>query len=103
MVCKPKNVGGIGLQDPLDTNKAMGEKIWWKWIMYEEEPWAKLWHAKYAHHWPKQMLIQFGEDLSGSSIYIAAQENRNLIQRHSFWEVRDGSSARFVSKGWNQE
>ena len=56
MVCKPKNVGGIGLQDPLDTNKAMGEKIWWKWITYEEEPRAKLWHTKYAHHWLKQML-----------------------------------------------
>ena len=25
-VCKPKNVEGIGLRDPLDTNKAMGER-----------------------------------------------------------------------------
>ena len=35
-VCKPKDAGGLGLHDPLDTNKAMGAKIWWKWIIHEE-------------------------------------------------------------------
>ena len=74
MVCKPKNVGGLGLCDPLDTKKAMGAKIWWKWIMYENEPWENIWNAKYSHHWPKQMLIRFGEDLPGSSIWKLAQK-----------------------------
>ena len=91
------------MRDPLDSNKAMGAKIWWKWITYEDEPWAKLWHAKYAHQWPQQTLIRFGENLPGSSIWKAAQEKHDLIQRHSFWEVRDGNSARFVSEAWNQE
>ena len=54
MVRKPKNVGGLGLCDLLDTNKAMGAKIWWKWITYEDELWEKLWHTKYAHHWKKK-------------------------------------------------
>ena len=45
----------------------------------------------------------FGENLPGSSIWKAAQENRGLVQKHSFWEVRDGQSARFVSDAWNQE
>ena len=49
-VCKPKEVGGLGLHDPLDVNKARGSKIRWKLINHEEEPWAKIWHAKYAHH-----------------------------------------------------
>ena len=33
----------------------------------------------------------------------AAQENKNLIQRHRFLEVRDGNSAIFISEAWNQE
>ena len=74
-VCKPKEVGGLGIRDPLDVNKAMGAKIWCKWITHEEEPWAKLWHAKYAPQWPKQSLIRFGEDLPASSIQKLAQEN----------------------------
>ena len=84
MVCTPKNEGGLVLCDPLDSNKAMGGKIWWKWITYEDELWVKLWHAKYAQKWPKQMLIRYGENLPGSSIWKATQENGDPIQRHSF-------------------
>ena len=53
-LCKPKDVGGLGLRDPLDINKAMGVKIWWKWITHQEESCAKLWHETYASHWPKK-------------------------------------------------
>ena len=47
-IYKPKEVGVLGLRDPLEINKVMGAKIWCKWITQEEEPWAKLWHMKYA-------------------------------------------------------
>ena len=49
----PKMLGGLGLRDPLDINIEMGAKIWWKRITHEDEPWAKLWHTKYASQWPK--------------------------------------------------
>ena len=92
-ICTPKAVGGLRLCDPLDNNKVMSAKIWWRWVNYEEEPWAKLWHLKYAPQWPKQSLICFGENLPGSSIWKTAQENRGLVQKHSFWEVRNGQMA----------
>ena len=81
---------GAGTRDPLDNNKVMSAKIWWRWINYEEEPWAKLLHLKYAPLWPKQSLVHFGENLPGSSIWKAVQENRGLVQKHKFWEVRGG-------------
>ena len=28
-ICTPKAVGGLGLRDPLDSNKVMSAKIWW--------------------------------------------------------------------------
>ena len=37
-ICKPKEVGGLGLRDPLDINKETGDKIWGRWITHEEEP-----------------------------------------------------------------
>ena len=49
-LCTPKGMGGLGLKDPLDNNKVMSTKIWWRWVNYSEEPWAKLWHLKYAPH-----------------------------------------------------
>ena len=52
-IYKPKDVGVLGLRDPLNINKAMGAKIWWKWITHENKPWSKLWHVKYAPQWPK--------------------------------------------------
>ena len=67
-ICTPKEVGGVSLCDPLDTNKATGAKIWWRWINHEEESWAKLWHMKYAPLWPKKTLVQFGDNVLGSCI-----------------------------------
>ena len=49
-------MGGLGLCDPLDINKEMGPKIWWKWITHQEESWAKPWHETYASHWPKKIV-----------------------------------------------
>ena len=33
-ICTPKSLGGLGLKDPLDNNKIMSAKIWWRWVNY---------------------------------------------------------------------
>ena len=86
-ICTLKSIGGLGLRDPLDNNKVMSAKIWWRWVNYAEESWAKLWHLKYARQWPKKSLVRFRENIPGSNIWKTAQENRGLVQKHSFWEV----------------
>ena len=97
-ICTPKAVGGLGLRDPLDNNKVTSANIWWRWVNYEDEPWDKLWHLKYAPQWKKRSLVRFEENLPGSSIWKTAQENRALVQKHSFWEVRNGKNDRFASE-----
>jgi len=37
-VCLPKNAGGVGLRDPEHNNKAMGAKIWWRWLANPNTP-----------------------------------------------------------------
>ena len=81
----------------------MSAKIWWRWVNYEDELWAKLWHMKYVPQWPQQSLVRFGENLPGSNIWKTAQENRGLVQKHSFWEVWNGKNARFAHEALNQE
>ena len=37
-ICTPKCMGGLGLRDPLDNNKVMSAKIWWRWVNYSDKP-----------------------------------------------------------------
>lgn len=32
IVCKPKGVEGINLEDPKIINKESVEKLWWRWL-----------------------------------------------------------------------
>jgi len=54
-VCRPKNLGGLGMRDPETFNKVFNAKIWWKWVTYKEEPWAIFWHTKYVRQWDKDL------------------------------------------------
>jgi hypothetical protein len=42
-VCKPKYLGGLGLQDTGKLNSTMGERIWWRWLKTPTEIWSKVW------------------------------------------------------------
>eukprot|EP00253_Pinus_taeda_P034383 PITA_34383 len=100
--CLPKKVGGIGLRDPEHNNAIMGAKIWWKWLAFPETLWAKFWSAKYTSNLPLEERIRMTEISKGSIIWGSAIMHRNLIQSHSFWEVKDGSIARFWMDSWQQ-
>jgi hypothetical protein len=39
----------------------------------------------------------------GSTIWNLAWRNKNWIQKHSFWEVRNGRTTRFWEDAWQQE
>ena len=101
-ICKPKLAGGLGLRDPEIMAKVQGEKVWWRWVSHSTEPWARLWSSKYGHDRPQPQLIRFSEEQQGSPIWNKAKAGRKIIQRHSFWEIRDGRSARFWEDSWNQ-
>lgn len=101
-VCTPKLNGGLGLRDPKNNNYIMGAKIWWRWIKHEQEPWAKLWLRKYAPGWDKQNLVRFDENIKGSPIWKATSNQRSIIQKHSFWEIRNGNLASFFTDAWQQ-
>jgi len=93
--CLPKNAGGIGLRDPEQSNQTMGAKIWWRWLSNTNTPWAVLWTTKYARNLPLEERIRMSEISKGSLIWNSAIQHRDLIQKHFFWEVKEGHTARF--------
>lgn len=101
-VCLPKAKGGIGLRDPEQSNSIMNAKIWWHWINNPNKPWEKIWSAKYADNRPQEELIRLIPTEKGSLIWNAAKQHYHLIQQHYFWEIRNGSTARFWTDAWNQ-
>eukprot|EP00253_Pinus_taeda_P023191 PITA_23191 len=90
--CLPKKAGGISLRDPEHSNAIMGAKIWWKWLSYPSTLWVRLWTAKYASNLPLEERIRMSEISKGSAIWNSAILHRDIIQKHSFWEVKDGEA-----------
>lgn len=41
--------------------------------------------------------------IKGSHIWNKAWENRAIVQKHSFWEIRDGNPAWFWEDNWQRE
>eukprot|EP00253_Pinus_taeda_P013691 PITA_13691 len=101
-LCKPKVLGGLGLQDPDTINKYYGAKLWWRWLKEPHTPWEKLWKAKYAETWRSEDPIRMIDAPEGSPIWNLARANSHLIQNHCFWEIRNGNKALFWEDAWQQ-
>jgi len=80
----------------------MGAQIWWKWVSSPQKPRAQIWNAKYANNRPQEELIRITTVDTGSLIWNAAKQHKELIQKHSFWEIRDGRTALFWVDSWQQ-
>ena len=102
IVCKPNSQGGLGLRDHDVMSEIQGAKVWRRWVNHTSDPWAKLWHIKYARYRPIQKFIRFNESLSDSPIGLKALVGKNIVQDHSFWEIRDGRRENFWDDSWNQ-
>ena len=64
--------------------------------------WKTLWETKYEM--PHSVAAKLKIDVvpKGLAIWNLAASNRFLIRHHSFWEVRDGTTALFWEDSWQQ-
>ena len=53
---------------------------------------------KYIHF----LILRLTPEENGSIIWSSAKYHHLLIQQHSFWEIRNGKSARFWTDSWEQ-
>jgi len=45
-------------------------------------------------------IVRIRETPKGSTIWNLASLNKDIITRHAFWEIRNGSSTKFWEEAW---
>lgn len=58
--------------------------------MNKGEPWASLWHYKYAKGWSSKKLIHLDQNITGSPICQVGSANKHLVKENNLWEVGNG-------------
>lgn len=46
-VIRRKEEGGLGVRDLEIVNKALGAKLWWRWVQGGDDIWKRIWNQKY--------------------------------------------------------
>jgi hypothetical protein len=65
--------------------------------------WAQIWKQKYAPTTSADKLIHHNDQIQGSNIWNTAWKNRELVQKHAFWEIQNGENALFWQDSWQQQ
>eukprot|EP00253_Pinus_taeda_P009202 PITA_09202 len=98
-----KENGGLGLRDPEILNKVLGVKLWWRWLRGGNDLWKTIWKEKYNMPETAVEILRRRETPKGSSIWDLARLNRDLVEKHTFWEIRGGEEANFWEDKWHQK
>lgn len=48
-ICRPKELGGLGIKNPSWKNEALGGKLVWRMYNEKDSKWAKILHHKYLN------------------------------------------------------
>lgn len=64
--------------------------------------WKQIWTQKYNMPKATKDILRATEIPKGSSIWNLASQNRELINKFAFWEIRNGSTAQFWEEAWQQ-
>eukprot|EP00253_Pinus_taeda_P027077 PITA_27077 len=97
-----KEKGGLGLRDPETLNRVLGAKLWWRWLSGGNDLWKTIWRTKYRMPASQVDILRHQEIPKGSAIWELASQNRDLIGKHTFWEILGGSEANFWDDRWQQ-
>eukprot|EP00253_Pinus_taeda_P033781 PITA_33781 len=98
-----KEKGGLGLRDPETPNKVLGAKLWWRWLRGGNDLWKIIWKEKYNMPESAVEILKRKDTPRGSSVWDLARLNRDLVEKHSFWEIRGGEEANFWEDKWHQK
>eukprot|EP00253_Pinus_taeda_P010995 PITA_10995 len=95
--------GGLGIRDPEMLNNILGAKLWWRWLQGGKDVWKIIWELKYNMPESTAGKLRIEEVPKGSSIWDLASQNRDVVNKHAFWEIQEGGNAKFWEDGWQQK
>ncbi|CAN1129038.1 Putative ribonuclease H protein At1g65750 [Linum perenne] len=97
-VCKPKNLGGLGLRSARDLNKAFLMKIVWGLVSRPTELWAKVLISKYLKQSDNGYTLARKKGFS--RVWRGILKVWPLVTNGLQWSIRDGCSTRFWTDRW---
>ncbi|CAN1796019.1 Putative ribonuclease H protein At1g65750 [Linum perenne] len=97
-VCKPKNLGGLGLRSARELNKAFLMKVAWNIISRPVELWVKALSTKYLIRSTRGYMLRSnsGHSTLWRGVLKVWEHTLNGIQ----FNVNDGKSTRFWTDRW---
>lgn len=100
-ICRPKEVGGVGIRDLVIQNKALGAKLIWKLYANPWSKWAFIMLAKYLRGAPSEKIFTTTSLPKGSMFWNFLISCREVILPHLSWVVHNGKKAHFRDEVWN--
>lgn len=96
-VCRPKNMGGLGLRKTLPMNKAFLAKLTWKILTDNNSIWANLARKKYLSN---SNFFQYNPKQNDSKIWRHILSQREIIRKGIRWKIGNGHSTNFWLDNW---
>ena len=88
-VKRPKSKGGLGIRDPEQMNKALGEKFIWRLATGKKEWWKEVIRKKYI----KSPISKILDSLwmgKGTSFCLMCKSSINIIHSNYYWIPGNG-------------
>ncbi len=64
--------------------------------------WKRISTKKYNMSTTPEEILRLEETLKGLIIWNLANQNKDVVSKHAFWEIRNGNSAKFWEETWQQ-
>ncbi|CAN1148633.1 Putative ribonuclease H protein At1g65750, partial [Linum perenne] len=97
-VCKPKNLGGLGLRSARELNEAFLMKVAWSFLVAPEELWVKAVSSKYLTR--SEAGLKLRRKSGFSSLWRGVLRVWNMMLHGLHWSVRNGKDTKFWSDRW---
>eukprot|EP00253_Pinus_taeda_P006274 PITA_06274 len=97
-----KEEGGLRIRDPATLNQVLAAKLWWRWMQGGKDLWKEIWTLKYNMPLATEEITRKDEMPRGSGIWELACQSRDIINKHDFWEIRNGGIEKFWEEAWQQ-
>jgi len=99
-VCRPKQLGGLGLRKTAAANTAFLAKLGWKFLTQPGNYWVQHMRAKYGS--PEHFFV-LRSKRTDSWVWKCLLRARPFLKQGMRWKVGNGSSINFWTDSWCSE
>lgn len=100
-ICKPKDLGGLGIKNLHWQNEALGAKFICRLFKEREHQWAKILYNKYLNVANPLSIFRMKNLPRGSESWNFMIKCRRLVCKYLTWDVSKGNEALFWEDSWD--